>query len=446
MKRVMVVLLSIAGLVFAQTGEVFTKIVAGGLDEANTGFKVNYDAFGLEYKFVEKSQVLGVDTYSPGYFNITGIKAGLVTIGFGITPKLGYDTYAVTKNSNGLVTALSDGGKTKFAYSLDLLPRIAVNIGTVNVTTSDQSEILFAESIVRTYQITNAGTNVTENADAALYKRELRTKIGANMKGLWNGEFGGYVNPYWKWEQAGAGSYSENFSLEINNWGDYTLPLGSSLDLYIKHWIQYNTSNNMVETRAAPGITNNTYYRDSTLKFGPEVRLQYKIAGGQVKLNAGIGLASQILSESYNGTNMLNNVATNIEVTNAQETWFTLYGVKRDDNRALLEFGGSTKFGDWEFGLNGRLSLTVALYTKVYNPVTKEVTEQVLNDIAPWSEPLFIPLVKTLYLKYSKGMFSVTFNLINPDQERGSYEDTAIGFGTDATKRWFYSVDFNYKF
>jgi len=436
---------SLVGFAFAQTGEVYTKIKGGAVAVGSTGFKVNFDAFGLEYHFVEKSTVLDVATYSPGYINITGIKAGPVTLGAGLTLKLGYDTYAVTKGSNNLVTGLSDGGKTLFAYAIDLLPRIALNVGTMNVTTSDQSEIYFAESIQKTFVISNAGTNVVENADMAIYQRELRTKIGANMKGLWNGELGGYVNPHWTWKQQ-LGSYVEKFDLEINTWGDFGMALNPSMDLYIKGWFKYTTYNNLSKTVIVPTTTNISGDKGSEMYFGPEARVQYKIAGGQVKLNLGIGLASLLMKDSYNYVTMQNNVATNIETTNAVESWYTLYGVKRDDNRALLQFGGSTKFGDWEFGVDSRLDFTVALYKETKNPVTKSVASQWLNDTAPWSEPLFIPIVKTIYLKYSKQMFSVQFDIINPDQERGAYEDTGIGFGTDATKRWFYSVSFNYKF
>lgn len=434
---------SLVGFAFAQTGEVYTKIKGGAVDVGSTGFKVNFDAFGLEYKFVAKSTVLDVATYSPGYINITGIKAGPVTLGAGLTLKLGYDTYAVTKDSNNLVTGLSDGGKTSFAYAIDLLPRIALNVGTMNVTTSDQSEIYFAESIQKTFVISNAGTNVVENADMAVYQRELRTKIGANMKGLWNGELGGYVNPHWTWKQQ-AGSYVERFDLEINTWGDFGMALNPSMDLYIKGWFKYSTYNNLTKA-VMPANTNISGDRGSEMYFGPEARVQYKIAGGQVKLNLGIGLASLLMKDSYNYVTMQNNVATNIETTNAVESWYTLYGVKRDDNRALLQFGGSTKFGDWEFGMDSRLAFTVALYREAKDPVTGIVGSQWLNDTAPWSEPLFIPIVKSIYLKYSKQMFSVQFDIIG-DQERGSYEDTGIGFGTDATKRWFYAVSFNYKF
>lgn len=129
---------------------------------------------------------------------------------------------------------------------------------------------------------------------------------------------------------------------------------------------------------------------------------------------------------------MLNNDKTNLVTTNDINSWYVLYGVKRDDDRAALQFGGSTKFADWEFGLEGRLTLAIHLYSRTENPVSKAVTEQWFNDAAPWGENLFVPRVTSLYAKYSKGMFSANFKL--------------RGLGTSATTPWFSDVSLSYKF
>lgn len=444
MKRIAVMILSIMvmGSLFAVTGEVFTKIKGGTVDVANTGFKLNYDSFGLEYKFLGKANILDVDAYSPGYVNITGIKAGMLSFGLGWSSYIGYDNIEVKAFSNGTKALVSDAAK--FAYQIDLLPRIALNIGKINITTSDQSEFYWAESVQQKWQLSNNNSNIVENTDARIDQRKLVVKIGANMKGAWNGELGGYdkIGLYWK---QSLGTFNENMNNELNTWGDFALPLGDAWEFYVKGWFKWTTYDNKTKL-VVPGVTNESGERGSEMYVGPEVRMQYKIAGGQVKLNLGIGLASMLSKQSFNYVTMSSNTKTNIVTTNAVESWYTLYGVKRDDNRALMQFGGSTKFGDWEFGMDSRLDFTIALYKQTVDPNTKTVQSQWMNDTAPWSEPLFIPIVKTIYLKYSKSMFTVTFNLINPDQERGAYEDTGVGFGTDATKRWFYSVDFSYKF
>jgi len=460
MKRIwaIVAALLVSTSLFAVTGEMFTKIKGGTVSVGGTGFKLNFDAFGVEYKFVEKATILGVDAYSPGYVNITGITMGPISLGVGLTTYLGYDNIQLTRYSNDRYE-LNDANQ-KFAYKIDILPRIAFTSGKLNITTSDQSEFYIAESVTTAYKlkddvVTNlivkgskTNTNITaksyvEDKDAREDQREILVKIGANMKGLWNGELGGYNQTKLTYDQK-RGEYNETLANELNTWGDFALGLSDSLEFYVKGWFQWQYNDSW--KKKVTDVTNINGTRSQTVTFGPEARLQYKIAGGQVKLNLGIGLAAQLYNQSFSYTNMLNSVKKDIVVTNAINTWYTLYGVKRDDNRALMQFGGSTKFGEWEFGIDSRLALSIALYKQTEDPVTKSVTYQWMNDTAPWTEPLFIPIVKTIYLKYSKSMFSVTFNLINPDAERGSYEDSAIGFGTDATKRWFYSVDFNYKF
>lgn len=430
MRRILIVMttLLLGSSLFAQTGEVFTKIAGGLVDEASTGFKLNFDAFGLEYKLVKKANILGVDTYSPGYINITGIKAGMFSFGAGLTVRYGYDNIATIKDSNAMYTLVSD--TSKMAYAIDVLPRIALNIGKINITTSDQSQFYWAESVVQKYKLSNGNSNIIADSDGRTDKRVLTVKIGANMKGAWNGELGGYNNLSLTWEQS-VGAYKQNMSDEVNTWGDVTLPLGSDLDLYLKGWFRWVMYENYAKV-VVPGLTNADGSRGSEMYFGPEARLQYKIAGGQVKLNLGIGLASLLHKQSFGYITMSSNVQTNAVTTNAIDSWYTLYGVKRDDDRAFLEFGGSTKFADWEFGMTGRLGLGIALYKKTENPVTKSVAEQWLNDTAPWGEGLFTPIVKDLYLKYSKGMFTANLKL--------------GGLGTSATAPWFSAVELSYKF
>lgn len=444
MKSLKIVLMMVAflGSTFAVTGEVFTTIKGGSVNVENTGFKLNFDSFGVEYKFLPKKTLLDVDAYSPGYVNITGIKAGIFSFGMGWSSYVGYDNIEVTKASNGVYTLNSD--TSKFMYDIDILPRIAVNIGKINITTSDQSEFYWGESVQKVWTLSNNGSNIVENKDFQVDQRAMTIKIGANMKGAWNGELGGYNRTSFFWKKS-LGFASESFNNELNSWGDFALPLSDAWEFYIKGWFKWTMYDNKSKL-VLPASTNESGQRGAEMFFGPEARLQYKIAGGQVKLNLGIGLAALLYSQSFDYATMINNVKTNVVTTNAISSWYTLYGVRRDDNRALMQFGGSTKFGDWEFGMDSRLAFTIALYKQTENPVNKSVQYQWMNDTAPWSEPLFIPIVKTIYLKYSKSMFSVTFNLINPDQERGAYEDTGVGFGTDATKRWFYSVDFSYKF
>lgn len=449
MKRllgVMAIIALVSSVAFGVTGEIFTKIKEGGVSEGDTGFKLNYDAFGVEYKFVEKFAFEGVNLYSPGYVNVTGIKAGPLTLGAGVILAFGYDNPFVTITTNPAATN-NNGDAEVRAYSIDVKPRIALNIGSINITTSDQSRIIFREQATTSYAVDYSATNKT---GARLWE----VKVGANMKGAWNGELGGFYHIAVK-EVQSTGSWTKEYVQDpddldlhngINSWGDFTLPLNSDMDFYVKGWFKWDNTRADTKTITAPGITNISATYGSSAYFGPEVRVQYKIAGGQVKLNLGAGLAWKLWENSYNEITMLNNVETNIVTTNTQSSWITLYGVKRDDNRALMQFGGSTKFGDWEFGIDSRLDFSVSLYQETFEPSTGTKTTVVLNDTAPWSEPLFIPIVKTIYLKYSKSMFTVTFNIIKPDQERGSYEDTGVGFGTDATKRWFYSVDFSYKF
>ncbi len=460
MKRFLGVLLVLLMVVpaFAVTGEVFTKIKGGDVSTGDTGFSLNFDSFNVKYTFVGAqtynqtwngwlnnpldARIGGfvASLYSPGKIEITGFKVGMLNLGAALTVRFGSDRSKILQtNTAGATNNWTDVEST--GWGIDVLPKVALVVGSINASTSDQMEFLY-----QTITTESRGLTATNNINVT----EAKIKLGVNVK-YQLGEVGGYYEMYSltkKETTPTTTKFSQRRDDYINTWGDVTLKLNDSMDLYGKMWFRYAF---FPEDYGGDGHADILTVNDATLtnrygwcmRVGPEVKLIYKIAGGQVKLNLGAGIVySEVKRIVLAGT------ATNQDTT---RTWIALFGVKRDEHRALMEFGGSSKMGNWEVGIGARLSSgTLLSYKEVgtgpwYSGGTDVKTEtKAGTGSAPWGEKLFTATVNSLYLKYSVGMVSVKFNLREDLNDQG-VAGTVGGLGTGAAQL-FSSVELSYKF
>ncbi|NPV39623.1 MAG: hypothetical protein HPY78_10185 [Brevinematales bacterium] len=469
MKRILGVLLVLSLVVpaFAVTGKVYMKLRDNGnsfgatsgagwwvhqaWDMGATGFELNYDSFGIKYHFVEpgKLEVNGGNLtetgwdktpifFSPGYVEISGISVKPFTLGVGlITAFSAMSDQWKSTNTNGTTNFIGivEGG----GFGIKVYPRIAFIMGGLNISTADQMafEYLTGNSSL----VTDGGTTNKNNGSASVVKLGVNAKYSFGV----SGEVGGYYSMYngeiVRTTVAATNGYYEKSS-ELNTWADISYKLSESLSAYAKLWFKMGNTEKKT-TDSATTTTNDNFYTSSD--FGPEAKVVYSIAGGNVKLNLGVGavMHNETTLETVNG-------ATN---ANKSESWIVLMGVKRDDNRALLEFGGSSKFGDWEFGMTARLCAALGI-TKTYyeglgtatigtsNP---GLTMQNTDSWLAWNPAVFSPLLKDVYLKYSKGMVEIKFNLYE-NNDFGEPNKNQSAFGTTTADPLFASVELSYKF
>jgi hypothetical protein len=363
-------LLTIAmGMAFSVTGKIFLRYDTAGpvasrwggdtfddlwLGKVNSGFEVNFDGFTFQYQlrdgmsdggsFVLDSIVTviggGLQSSTPGYFRISGVKAGPVDLAVGLQWNTLMESGKTTVTNPGATTNAYDLGFNQVYVDATFGVKIADNM---ELKVKDWDRIYFTTEFGNYKEGDTNGGTTTTNEIGNLSSFATRIPVWFILSGTgFNYEARASLKMTGdNWSYGTDDSYSYSTMM-------YEILVRGSFDLNETFGIWTALAfqgGSMLENGKVAG-TAVTYQDASYMKLPIFVGLLYKMAPGITwDIGAGYNIT---LANVYNDNTV---PTTNTSVLNSG-----LFGDKADLsdnwNNPFLHVGGTGKAGDWELGIN----------------------------------------------------------------------------------------------